>query len=85
MARELALGAFAGKTDAALGATAREDRATGLGARAGEETKLAHTALLRGLERSFHGRDKSWEGEPTRRGGYDKRNLTTSSISPSRL
>ena len=58
VARELAGRVLAGQANAALGATAREDGATGLGARAGEKTKLAHTALLRGLESTFHGRSE---------------------------
>jgi hypothetical protein len=55
MTGELAFGTLAGETNAALGAATGQDGATGLGARAGQETKLTDTAFLRGLERSFHG------------------------------
>lgn len=56
MARELPLGPSSGETDASLRPATRQDGATGLGARAGQKTKLTDTTLLRGLERSFHGK-----------------------------
>ena len=53
--RELAGRVLAGETDAALRPAAGQDGATGLGTRAGQESELADTAFLGGLERSFHG------------------------------
>ncbi len=61
VARELALRTGPGETDPALGPSARDDRAAAFGGHASQKTELADTTLLRGLERSFHGR-YGWGG-----------------------
>jgi hypothetical protein len=53
---ELAFRPRTGKADASLRPATRQDGATGLGARARQETELTDTTFLGGLERSFHGR-----------------------------
>jgi hypothetical protein len=56
VARELAGGTIPDETLPARGAAAIDDRAAILRGHAGEKAKLADTTLLRGLERSFHGK-----------------------------
>jgi len=56
MAGELAFGPRSGETDTSLRPATRQDGATGLGARARQETELTDTTFLGGLERSFHGK-----------------------------
>jgi len=53
---ELAFGPGTRETNAALGTAAGQDRATVLGAGAGQKAELADTTLLGGLECSFHGK-----------------------------
>ena len=53
---ELALGAGTGKTHATLRPATGDTGATALGGHTSEETELADTTLLGGLERSFHGK-----------------------------
>jgi hypothetical protein len=53
---ELARSSRTGQTFPAGRPTAIDDRATVLRGHAGQETELADTTLLGGLERSFHGK-----------------------------
>jgi len=53
---ELAFGPRTSQTDAALRPAAGNAGATALGGHTGQETELADTTLLGGLERSFHGK-----------------------------
>jgi hypothetical protein len=52
---KLAGGSGASETFPASRPAAVDDGTTVLGRHASQETELAHTTLLRGLERSFHG------------------------------
>ncbi len=55
VAGELASRPRSGETDTSLRPATRQDGATGLGARARQETELTDTTFLGRLERSFHG------------------------------
>jgi len=56
MAGELASGSRSSQTFPARRPAAIDDGAAVLGRHAGQETELADTTLLGGLERSFHGK-----------------------------